>query len=253
MQAYKLDEVFASILAWPSTLENLKMLVDHVDSKRADERSTSYILLGHSPDGIKLVQLLTVFVGPEEEGEAFLAPLKKNNPILIVPGVKMPFTSVQQITKPLMGAAFWYLTGGIVGTMSVPKGFQEKAIEEFSKVPNHFMGSIVLEERGGKAARLDATTSCGISHRDHGWDFVVLFGTMDENKLESLTEVTKRVRDSLRTETEVKLGFGALNTNHTFDLPAELIFGHNYPKLKALKDKYDPQNFFKGLTDLYQK
>ena len=101
---------------------------------------------------------------------------------------------------------------------------------------------LVIEYYGGAAGRIpnDATA---YPHRSFPWDFI--FGAQWADPLEASTH-----RDWARRGEDVLRPYSAnAHLSSALDVEAEEViqtaFGANLPRLRVIKEKYDPANFFR--------
>jgi hypothetical protein len=99
---------------------------------------------------------------------------------------------------------------------------------------------LVIERYGGAAGRV-ASDATAYPHRDLHWD--VIFGAQ-------WTDPSETVHREWARKGEQALGPYSVNAHlsSALDVESEEVidtaFGANLPRLRAIKQKYDPKNFF---------
>jgi FAD/FMN-containing dehydrogenase len=196
-----------------------------------------------APDGsMKIAGILLAHCGSLADGEALAKPIKAFGPPAVDHMGPLPYT----VQNSLLDAAF-------------PKGALNywkaqfltdlsddciKTLVECAAACPSPMSQIVLEHFHGKASRVGVTdTAC--SMRLNGFNAVIVSQWQDPSETE---RGIKWCRDTFAA---LQPYFGAtryvnyLADDESGDSAAVAAYGPNYARLREIKSKYDPQNFFR--------
>jgi FAD/FMN-containing dehydrogenase len=242
--------VLAGLALWPidRASEVLRGWRDYVDDT-PDELSTACVVLTAPPEefvpdhlkGQAALGMAAIYVGDPEEGRSVIQPLKDLGPEvdLIEP---MPYTAFQAILDPSAPKGFrnyWrgeYLSG--LGDEAI-ETFVEHAPEvRASGVP--FSQMIIFRIGQGVTAIPDDATA--FSHRDADYMFHPISVWEDPADDERVIAINRAFTDAMRP---FSTGAAYLNFTPEADRVRD-AFGEKYERLVALKDKYDPENLFRG-------
>ena len=115
-------------------------------------------------------------------------------------------------------------------------------IESFARCPGP-MGQFVIEHVHGAATRVGACDTA-FPHRREGYNFLVLAQWLDAARTDANINWAR--------ESYARMGQfvgGGRYVNYLDDDEAsdavDAAYGANYPRLRALKTRYDPHNFFR--------
>jgi FAD/FMN-containing dehydrogenase len=196
-----------------------------------------------APDGsMKIAGILLAHCGSLADGEALAKPIKAFGPPAVDHMGPLPYT----VQNSLLDAAF-------------PKGALNywkaqfltdlsddciKTLVECAAACPSPMSQIVLEHFHGKASRVGATdTACAM--RLNGFNVVIVSQWQDPSETE---RGIKWCRDTFAA---LQPYFGAtryvnyLADDESGDSAAAAAYGPNYARLREIKSKYDPENFFR--------
>ena len=208
--------------------------------KLLPDELTAYAALLHAPDGAPLAGVIPCFCGDIPQGERVLQPLRAfGNPILdtIQP---LPFPAMQSLLAasfPNGNHNYWKPT--------LQRDLSDAAITAIVEHANKMtspLSFLVVEHYGGASGRIPKD-STAFPHRDLPWD--ILFVAQWTNPAD-----TARHRDWARSGEETLRPFSAnAHLSSALDVEAEEVidtaFGSNLARLAAVKQKYDPTNFFR--------
>jgi FAD/FMN-containing dehydrogenase len=218
--------------------EVLRFYRDFTASQPDELQTWAGILTG--PDGKLVVGLIPCYVGPLDEGERLLAPLRGFGSPAADMAAPIPYV-VMQTT---FDAAFppgrlGYWKSGLANRIS--DEVIAATVEYASRVPSPHT-AILFAELHGAYARVGKTDTA-YYHRDMQYDLIVLSGWNDRAD----TERNIRWTRELFAAWEPHLGRAAY-VNDLGDEGEERVrsaYGENYARLAALKAKYDPTDFFR--------
>ena len=107
-----------------------------------------------------------------------------------------------------------------------------------------------LSQRGGKASTFPSDSTPAPSNRSRRFDFVISVGSANPNEADNVTAHVQRARDNIGIKSKTKGGVPALNSSTKYHYSLKEIYGENAERLVAIKQKYDPENFFEGLVNI---
>ena len=239
-QAHPLATVLGGLLLYPREMATdvIRNFRDYMTS--APDELTAYAALLHGPDGSPLVAVIPCYCGDLVEGERVLQPLRKfGSPI--VDGVQaIPLPAMQSLLGPSFpdgNQNYWKST--------LQRELSDDAIRAIVEHANQLhspLSFVVLEYYGGAASRVpnDATA---FPHRNLPWDILFIAQWTDLAQTNLHREWARSGEERLRPFSANAHLLSAL------DVEAEDViktaFGANLPRLAAIKQKYDPANFFR--------
>jgi FAD/FMN-containing dehydrogenase len=192
------------------------------------------------PDGNPVLALVPCYVGQLDEGERLLAPLRRFGTPLADTIAALPYVAMQQIFDaafPPGRQNYWKsaLTGHLANEVIAA------AVEYARKVPSPFT-VILFAELHGAYSRVGKTETAYF-HRDLQYDAIILSGWTDPGD----TQRNIRWTRELFASWEPHLAHAAYvnDLGDEGDDRARSAYGDNYPRLAALKAKYDPTNLFR--------
>jgi hypothetical protein len=196
----------------------------------------------HSPDGAhKLSGLLACHCGTLSDGEAATKPLKTfGSPVLDALG-PMPYNAMNQmIDAGYPRGALNYWKSSFLASLSDQA--IDALVECYATVPSPMSG-IILEHAHGAMTRVGIGDTA-FPHRSPGYNLLFLTQWKDAAD-------TKRCIDWTRASFATMSEFVAparyvnyLDDDEAGD-PVADAYGPNYARLRAIKTKYDPANFFR--------
>jgi len=207
----------------------------------ADEHTVAATLV-HAPDGpgTKLAAMVACHCGSLAEGESATRPLKElSSPVIAALGA-MPYCQVNSMLDdgyPKGALNYWKssflarLSDDAIDTM----------IEYFARCPTP-MGQLLLEHFHGAATRVGPTDTA-FPHRAEGYNFLVASQTMDPAISDRCTAWVRQTYAAMEPFIAPGRYVNYLDDDEAGDsVPA--AYGQNYRRLKEVKTKYDPNNFF---------
>jgi FAD/FMN-containing dehydrogenase len=197
----------------------------------------------HAPDGsgTKLAGLVTCHCGDLASGEAAARPVKSfGKPVMDVIG-PMPYSAVNgMLDAAYPKGALNYWKSNFLQTLS--DAAIDTMIDAFAKCPTP-MGQILLEHFHGAATRVGVTDTA-IPHRSEGYNFLTLAEWMDPRTSTKCIQWARDTYESMEPFMAAGRYVNYLNDDEQGD-PVAAAYGPNYEKLRRLKAKYDPENFFR--------
>jgi FAD/FMN-containing dehydrogenase len=197
----------------------------------------------HAPDGSghKLAGIIAAHCGPLTDGEAALKPLKAFGPPAMDALGPLPYT----VQNTLIDASLPRGARNYWKTHFLP-ALTDQAIDTildcYSRVPSP-MSQVVIEHAHGAMTRVDIGDTA-FPHRSEGYNLLFLAQWMNP------ADDEKNMAWARESYTAMTSFYGAagryvnyLDDDEAGD-PTAQAYGPNYARLRQLKAKFDPTNFF---------
>jgi FAD/FMN-containing dehydrogenase len=199
--------------------------------------------LAHAPDGsgMKLAAMVTCHCGPLAAGELAVRPLKQfGAPALdgIGPMDYCELNSMLDAGYPRGAFNYWKSTflrelgDDAIGTM----------IACFARCPTP-MGQLLIEHVHGAAVRVGVEETA-FPHRQGGYNFLILTQWLDAAMTDRCIAWTRDTYTQMEPFAAAGRYMNYLGDDEGID-PVPAAYGSNYRRLRELKSKYDPKNFFR--------
>ncbi|HEV8385433.1 MAG TPA: FAD-binding oxidoreductase [Candidatus Acidoferrales bacterium] len=191
------------------------------------------------PDVGRMVGIAGCYCGPIAEGEKLLKPLRTFGPPPIDLLASMPYVQMQSILDPFFPAGrHAYTKANFLNELS------DKAIDtfaEYATAPSPYTSG-VLEHLGGAFSRVPPGETA-FAHRQYPYNFSIWANWVDPADSERNIRWSRDFWDAMRPF----MGAGTYVNylEDEADPRARDAYGPNYERLVALKNKYDPTNFFR--------
>ena len=114
-------------------------------------------------------------------------------------------------------------------------------IDCFARCPTP-MGALLLEHFHGAATRVGVSDTA-FPHRTDGFNFLVLAQWMEPSDTKKCIEWARKTYAAMEPFMAAGRYVNYLGDDETGD-PIAAAYGPNYPRLREVKAKYDPSNFF---------
>jgi FAD/FMN-containing dehydrogenase len=193
------------------------------------------------PDGVPVFGVAGCYCGPISEGEKVLQPLRTFGPPLADAFAAVSYTQLQGMFEP------FFPPGRQVYTKSnFLRILSDEAIDVLvqyvGKSPSPYTFAPFLEHWHGAATRVPVAATA-FPHRQYSWNFLAWSMWLDASDSEKNKQWTRECWEAVRPFL-VAGSYG----NYVADegeVIAREAYGANYDRLVALKNKYDPTNFFR--------
>jgi FAD/FMN-containing dehydrogenase len=190
--------------------------------------------------GKKLVALIGMHCGSQEDGERAVRALKEQgDPVADLMG-PMPYVVMQSLVDPLWGrGAHSYMKAGFVG------GLDDNAIDTLTSFHQHATSpksEIHVHHMGGAVARVAAEAT---AFGDRGAPFLlnVIASTFTADGYDESVQWAQQLHASMGPSLTGASYINFLSAEG--DERVRAAYGSNYDRLVALKDEYDPTNLFR--------
>jgi FAD/FMN-containing dehydrogenase len=190
--------------------------------------------------GKKVCAVIWCSTASAEQTEKATKPLRSvGKPALDHVG-PMPFPALQSLFDPLLPPGLqWYWRADFVKELS--DAAIAKHLEQASKLPAGLSTAHIYPING--AAHRVGKTDTAFSYRDAAWALVMVGIDPDPANKEKITRWSKDYYEALHPYSA-----GGAYVNFMMEEGQERVqaaFRENYPRLAAIKKKYDPDNFFR--------
>jgi FAD/FMN-containing dehydrogenase len=205
-----------------------------------DEMSVFAAMLT-SPEGAKILAAIVCYNGPIEQGEALLKPLREGTgPLADMVG---PITYEQQ--QQLLDEGFPFGLQNYWKSeflKSLPDEAIDTIVAQFNKVPSP-LSAIVLEQFGGAYRRVAAGDSA-FAHRDWDYNFLIISRWTDPAEADTHIAWARETWQAVQPYASGSVYVNYLEPGQEGADRVKAAYGPVYDRLVALKNKYDPSNFF---------
>jgi FAD/FMN-containing dehydrogenase len=204
-----------------------------------DELSADAFLLT-LPDGDQAFAIDVCYIGPIEQGERVLRPLRKFGPPLSDQIGPTAYTELQASGDVFFptGLHYYYKSHFME---EIRDDAIEALVTHFATVPSP-RSLVVFQQYGGAVSRVgQADTAFG--HRDAQYNFIPASVWTDPTESEKHLSWVRESWDMMRP-----FSTGGVYVNNLGEEGEDQVraaYGPNYERLVVLKNKYDPNNFFR--------
>lgn len=209
-------------------------------TESAPEELTTYAALLNTPDGAPAVAVMVCYCGDLAKGERAVKPLRAFGSPLLDAIQPMPFPQMQSSLDeafPNGNQNYWKST--------FVREFSDEAITILVDHVNQAtspLTAIVIEYYGGAASRVGVSDTA-FAHREAQYDIGILTQWVDAGESKRHIEWTRQLADALHPFSSGAYLLNFLGENEESAIKA--AFGSNYDRLRVVKKKYDPTNFFR--------
>jgi FAD/FMN-containing dehydrogenase len=204
--------------------------------------------LQHAPDGsgVKLAGIVAAHCGSLEAGEAALKPVKQFGPPVMDALGPIPYCALNGLLDgafPKGALNYWKaqfltdLSDAAIGVL----------IDRYNACPSP-MSFLIIEHFHGAASRVPVDqTACAM--RITGFNVVILSQWLDPAENDRHIGWARDTYSALQPFFSATRYLNYLEADAPGD-PAEVAYGANHARLRDLKTKYDPDNFFRGNVNI---
>jgi FAD/FMN-containing dehydrogenase len=206
----------------------------------APDELTMFAGLIHGPDASPLSGIIAAHCGSLSDGAAALQSIKAFGPPVMDAIGPMPYTALNQMIDagyPKGALNYWKssflreLSDAAIDTM----------IECYSRVPS-LMAGIILEHAHGAMTRVGVSDTA-FPHRATGYNMLFLTQWKEQADSEACIAWTRESYAAMKPFFATGRYVNYLDDDEAGD-PAADAYGPNYARLRQIKAKFDPTNFF---------
>jgi len=239
-QAHPVHTVLGGLVLYPrqAAPEVVRHFRDFMLS--APDELTAYAAFIHGPDGTPLVGVIACYCGEISEGERVLQPLRSFGRPMVDAIQPMPMPAMQGLLAasfPDGNQNYWKSTM----QRELPDAAIDAIVAHANKMSSP-LSALVVEYYGGAAGRVpnDATA---FPHRDLPWDILFIAQWTDAAETPIHRDWARAGEAALQPFTSNAHLLSILDSDD--DGIVNTAFGANLSRLAAVKQKYDPTNFFR--------
>jgi FAD/FMN-containing dehydrogenase len=233
---YPLGKVLGGMALYRPTKEALRFFNEF--SHACPDEACTLGLLTSAPDGSLAFAIAACHCGPIDAGEKALAPLRSFGPPLEDMIEPRDYVEMQLLTdESWPPGRLYYWKSSLVRSLS------DEAIDvllDYAASKPTSLSAIGLQQLHGAASREDAGGA--FPHRFEHYNCIPLFETEDPTDVEVGTNWARDCWQAMQP-----FAAGAAYVNDLGDEGDERVreaYGRNLERLRALKRRYDPTNFF---------
>jgi FAD/FMN-containing dehydrogenase len=208
-------------------------------TQRAPDELALYVLMGPSPDGVRIAAIYACYAGDLKEGERVLRPLREFDTPLADTVGPLPYWEAQRLFDPGFPPGqnnYW--------KANFLKGLSDEAIEtvvnQFKRAPSP-LSAVALEHLGG-AVRRAGRGATAFAHRDAEYSLLIIGRWVDAMEAEENIAWARGLWSALQPHSLEGVYVNYLGEEGEQRVRA--AYGASYERLVALKEKFDPKNFF---------
>ncbi len=212
----------------------------HEYSRSAPDELSSDAVFLTTPDGERVLAISVCYVGPLDQGERVLQPLRRFGRPLADEIRPMPYTEVQAAGDALFPIGLRYYWKSHFLT-EISGAAVEATVNHFAKVPSP-RSLVVFQQFGGAVSRVGRSETA-FWHRDVQYDNIC--ASVWTGPADSETQVPW-VREWWDLMKPFSIGGEYVNNlGEEGEDRVRSAYGANYERLVVLKNTYDPDNFFR--------
>ena len=207
----------------------------------APEELTSYVGLITAPDGQPVVALASCYCGDLEEGERVLRPLREFGSPLIDDIQPIPYPAMQGVFGPAFpwGNRNYWKSSFL---RELPDAAVDAVLEHTNRARSP-LSAVALEYYGGAASRV-AADATAFPHRAATFNCLILGQWRDSAEDPVHIRWVRDGWEAIRPWASGAAYVNALGDDESAQA-VRAAYGANYPRLAALKAKFDPNNLFR--------
>jgi FAD/FMN-containing dehydrogenase len=231
--------VMAGMILYPMEQAKAVMKFYREYARTAPDELMAYSGFIVTPDGLPVTMLLPAWLGDIEEADKHLAPLRAFGTPLADMVAEMPYTSLQSIldaAAPTGIRRYW--KSGYFTDLS--DELIDIVLKYLATRPSPMSPVLFLHIRG--AAARTPTEATAFGNRRDQWDSDIISQWLDA------ADDDKNITWTRNFWNEIEPLTNGVYVNHLGgddDPRIATAFGPNFERLKAIKKKYDPDNFFR--------
>jgi FAD/FMN-containing dehydrogenase len=240
-QLHRVGPVLAGMVVYPfERAKEVLRFYSGFSTTIPDEVNTMAALLT-TPEGLRVAAIAVCYNGVLAEGEKVLRRLREFGPPLADQISPMPYMTLQGMMDPMFprGRRYYWKA-------SLMNHITDEAIhimvERFSAVPSPY--TVVGFQQLGNAANRFSKDATAFSHRDALYDFLMLSAWEDPKEAERNVQWTRALDVAIQPCLHGGIYVNAFTEDSKQSLK-DAYRPETYARLVALKNKYDPTNFFR--------
>jgi FAD/FMN-containing dehydrogenase len=207
--------------------------------RTAPDELTAYVALLSLPDGSPAIAVVVCYCGDLTEGESLIKPLRNFGAPLMDAIQPIPFPQMQSLLDgafPDGNQNYWKSTF----LRELSDGAIDVLVEHANQTASP-LTAVVIEYYGGAASRVGANETA-FSHRDAEYNVGILAQWPDPNESSQHIAWARGLSSALE---QFSSGYFLNFLGEEDQATIKRAFDGNYDRLREVKKKYDPKNFFR--------
>lgn len=242
---YRLHQVgpmLGGMLVYPLDRAREVLRIARDFNASAPDASSVFAALMTTPEGAQVLALIVCYNGPVAEGEALLRPLREGTAPMADLVAPIGYEQMQTMLDegfPFGLQNYWkseFLKG-------LPDEAIDVLVEQFAAAPSP-LSALLLEQFGGAYRRV-AADECAFGHRDWDYNFLIVARWADPAEAERNIRWAREAWAAVRPFAAGAVYVNYLEGGQEGADRIRSAYGANYDRLVALKERYDPTNFFR--------
>jgi len=235
-------DVTGGLIAYPfdASGEVLRFYRDFTAS--VPDELTVLSALVHAPDGsgVPLAAMIPCHCGGLAEGEAAVAPIKEfGSPAMDLVG-SIPYTSINgMLDAKYPKGALNYWKSSFLGDLS--NEAIDMLVKQFSSCPSPMSG-VIIESYHGKATRI-APDDTAFAHRSPGYNLAIVSQWTNPEESDANIAWTRKIYSAMEPFSATGVYVNYLGDDEV-EARVQAAYGPNFARLRAIKNRYDPENLF---------
>jgi hypothetical protein len=201
---------------------------------------TTYAGLLTGPDGTPLIGIVPVYAGAPENGEKLVASVRKFGPPVVEQIGPMPYLAVQRMFDPAFPPGRYnYWKSSLASKLT--DSLIDAVVDHMARVPSPYSAVMIEHYHGAYARTRPGDTA--YPHRTPTYDVVIIANWVAAADTDRNIAWARELFSAAQPQIS-----DGVYVNFLGDEGAERVraaYGENYGRLAALKQKYDPTNFFR--------
>ncbi|MBD3627470.1 FAD-binding oxidoreductase [Cyclobacterium sp.] len=241
-QLHKLGPIIGGMVLHP--MDKIEEMLKFFRSftENAPDELTTYAFTMTSPDGMPMAGMALCYCGHDlEEGEKIIAPLRAFGPPLADMICPMPYLQQQSMLDATVPhGQFSYWKANQLDSLS------DEAISTFKKqIPSVTSPrTMVLIEHHHGAINKVSPDATAFRQRKSPYDFIIISLWNQPDESDKHIKWTRNFFAAMKPFFSSGVYVNALHNDEGNDR-VRAAYGDNYEKLRHIKQKYDPDNFFR--------
>jgi FAD/FMN-containing dehydrogenase len=241
---HRLHTILAGLLLHP-LVRGREILERYRDfAPTAPDELTVGILITTWFDGTPVMAIALCWSGAVSEGARVIAPLRRLGSPMLDTVRPMTYGELQttfDATNP--PGAWYYRTGYLDGAAFATDRFIDTLLEHCDFPTPSPLSRIFIEHLGGAVGRVPEAATAFV-HRRAPFDLIVIAGGFRPEESEKNVRWARATSDAMRPFMSGAAYVNYLGADATHEA-VQSAYGSAYSRLVALKDRYDPTNFFR--------
>jgi FAD/FMN-containing dehydrogenase len=238
-QLHPVKEVLAGMLVYPlSALKEVLRRYREFCSSAPDEL-TMYAVVVNTPDGLPVSAIVLCYCGDMDEGKRVIAPLRASGSPLLDTIGPMDYLDLISMFDPGLPTGRHYYEKA-----STLKDLNDASIDvlvEYATTRTSPFSQVLIQHIHGYASRVDPEATAAFALRGDQYLTSIVSAWEDPEQKNRHMQWISKFWSALESFALEKVYINALDEG---DARLRASYGPTYDRLVALKNRYDPTNFF---------